>query len=89
MTASFEWAGLVSAVVSAAVPVVAALAPAGLERRRAKRIHARRRPPVQSCEYSPDGRTVVVEVAGADRVELIVHAGSAAGGPSSKERAQW
>ncbi|MFJ6791992.1 hypothetical protein [Streptomyces angustmyceticus] len=89
MTAFFEWTGLASVVVNGAVHVVAALLPAGLEHRRAKRIEERRRALVPFCAYSPDGRTVVVEVAGANRVELTVHAGSAAGGPSSKERAQW
>lgn len=89
MTASFEWTGLTSVVLSGVVPVVAALVPAGLEHRRAKRIEARRRPLVPSCEYSSDGRTIVVELVGANRVELTVHAGSAAGGTSSKERAQW
>lgn len=86
MTASFEWTELASVVVSGVLPVVAALVLAGLEHRRAKRIDARRRHVVPAREYSSSGRTVVVVVAGANHVELTVHAGSAAGGPSSKEQ---
>lgn len=36
MTASFEWAGVASAVVSGLAPVLAALLPGWLERRRSR-----------------------------------------------------
>lgn len=95
MTASFEWAGLASVVVSAAAPVLAALIPACLERRKARGLgkHSHANEPRKSLVSSDAGHGVQVDGAGAREVYVIVRVLTTPAAcvicSSAKERAQW